>query len=859
MIIRTPDQRVRVFVSSTLAELADERRAVARAISAMRLTPVMFETGARPHPPRDVYQAYLAQSDVFIGVYWQRYGWVGTGMEISGLEEELQLSRGLPRLLYVKSPAPAREPRLADLLAGMQAEAADSYRHFRTPDELGRLVRDDLAALLSDRFGSGSARATPQSGRAPGPRPMPVSTTLLIGRERTIEEVADLFAQSDVRLVTLTGPGGIGKTRLALAVGEQLGRRFDAGVAFVPLAAVNTPEQVLTSVGRALGANVSGIDSPLEALIEEFGDARWLLILDNLEQVVNVARDLAELLARCAGLAILATSRTALALRAEHEYRVPPLALPGEAAGQAVEELAASPAVALFVDRARAVRQDFALTSDNVRSVVEICRRLDGLPLAIELAAARTRLLDPDALLLRLTTSLDALGTGTVDSPDRQHTLRATVEWSVGLLDEDERSLLEILAAFVDGWNIEAAAEVAGLDEDEALGLVEALARHSLVHIEHTALGSRSRMLETVRAFLGERLAARPDVDDIRRRHAEHYRALAEEADRPLRGVGHAERIEQLRAEAGNLGAAVEWLLAHDTAPLPHLFRTLWPFLFMGDYMDEARAWVDRLLPSANFLDSEPRAELMWTSAVIALEVGDDATAMEAGERLGPLVVEIHDPVLHAVCHLAVAWTSPIVGDHDRALREALIALEELRHQDEPFWTALALGTAGLLETAMGRHDAALGHLSEARRLGDGFPWLSAWSEVILATVAVVQGRLDEARALLDEALQLSVATRSTPITAMCLFVFARAAIAEGDAHIAAELVGIADGLRRRLGYRAWPALRRGEDELVAQLRESLGPDRFGERCAAGARVSLREAVTAVRILLGDRMTSEAA
>ena len=225
-VIRTPDRRLRVFVSSTMGELSTERRAVSRAISALRLTPVMFEAGARPHPPRDVYRAYLAQSDVFIGLYWQQYGKAAPGMAVSGLEEEFQLSSGLPRLLYVKGPAPDREPRLAGLLARIREEASVSYRHFQTPAELGRLVRDDLAALLSERFAAAgrpaAAPAPPSRATARGLRPLPVSMTSLVGREREIDEVAGLIGEPRVRLVTLTGPGGVGKTRLAVAVGERL-------------------------------------------------------------------------------------------------------------------------------------------------------------------------------------------------------------------------------------------------------------------------------------------------------------------------------------------------------------------------------------------------------------------------------------------------------------------------------------------------------------------------------------------------------------------------------------------------------------------------------------------------------------
>ena len=426
-----------------------------------------------------------------------------------------------------------------------------------------------------------------------------MSTTSLLGREQAIDEVARLVEDSGVRLVTLTGPGGVGKTRLAIAVGERLRNRFGAGTVFVPLDAVTDPGRVVAAISRAVGADLAGTGSPVEALAETFGDGTWLLILDNLEQVVQAAPDLGELLARCPQLAIIATSRTALGLAAEREYPVPPLALSADPATAPLEKLGSSPAVALFVDRARAVRPGFALTEGNAAAVAEICRRLEGLPLAIELAAARTRLLDPPTLLKRLAASLDALGTGAVDLPERQRTLRATVEWSVGLLDDAEQSLLEVTAVFVGGWTIPAASTVAGLQEDRALELSEALARHSLVYVDTTELGPRSRMLETVRQFVAERLAARPDADQVERRHAGFYRALGEQADRPLR-TAQNEWLEVLEAEAGNLAAAVRWYLDHDTGQLPHLFRVLWLFWFLRDHMREGWSWVTQLLPIAD-------------------------------------------------------------------------------------------------------------------------------------------------------------------------------------------------------------------------------------------------------------------
>ena len=841
-----------MFVSSTLGELAEERRAVSRAISALHLTPVMFEAGARPYPPAEVYRAYLAQADVFLGLYWQRYGQLVPGAQVSGLEEEFQLSGGLPRLLYVKAPAPEREPRLADLLARIREEASASYRHFRTPAELGQLVRDDLAVLLSERFAAagGQAAATaPSSAGTRGPSRLPVSMTSLLGRERAIDEVAGLVECPEVRLVTLTGPGGVGKTRLAAAAGERLRDRFGAGTVFVPLEAVTDPGLVLAAVGRAAGADLAGAGSPAEALAETFGDGAWLLILDNLEQVVQVAPHLGELLARCPGLAILATSRTVLGLRAEREYPVPPLPVPPSPDTVSVAELAASPAAALFVDRARAVRPGFTLTEGNAAAVAEICRRLEGLPLAIELAAARIRLLDPAALLDRLAASLDTLGTGAVDLPERQRTLRATVEWSVSLLDDAERSLLEVAAVFTDGWTIQAAAWVAGLGEDRALELSEALARHSLIYLDSTGPGPRSRMLETVREFVAERLAARPDADQVGRRHADYYRVLAGQADRPLRGSGRSEWMERLQAESGNLAAAVRWYLAHDPGPLPHLFRVLWLFWTQQDLQREAWSWVEQLLPAAGALDPQARAELEWAAAVTAVDIGDDTAALAARQRLAPLLAGISDPFLHAASQLALAWTLPIAGDLDRALREVTVCLEELRGQDEPFFTAMAAFTAGSLETSLGRYDDALRHLREARDAADrsGGDWLAAGSRVQPGILAVLRGRPDEARALLDEALERSLAARSTPFVTLCLAAYAQVAFAEGDPERAALLEGAAEGLRRRVGLAAWPHLRRVEADLVAQVRQKLGSDHFDRAFSVGSGLTQWEAVAIVR------------
>ncbi|HEY7360684.1 MAG TPA: tetratricopeptide repeat protein, partial [Streptosporangiaceae bacterium] len=324
---------------------------------------------------------------------------------------------------------------------------------------------------------------------------------------------------------------------------------------------------------------------------------------------------------------------------------------------------------------------------------------------------------------------------------------------------------------------------------------------------------------------------------------------LAEQADRPLLAGDQSEWLERLEADAGNLAVAIDWYLAHDPAPLPHLFRVLWPFWSTRDLHGEARVWVSRLLPDAGSLGPQARAELEWAAAAIASEVGDDVAALAARERLGPLLAAIEDPFLHAACQLVMAWTSPISGDFERALREASASLEEFGGQDEPFSTALAAFTTGSLETAVGRYDDALRHLREARDLAERFDsiWLAAGSRVQLGILDIAQGRPEQARALLDEALDLSLAARSVQFVSQCLAAFARLAVAEGDPEQAALLEGAAEGLRQRVGLHAWPMLRQDETELVAQGRQALGAAGFDRAFAAGSGLSQREAVAAVR------------
>ncbi len=356
-------------------------------------------------------------------------------------------------------------------------------------------------------------------------------------------------------------------------------------------------------------------------------------------------------------------------------------------------------------------------------------------------------------------------------------------------------------------------------------------------------------MLETVRAFAAERLAARPDAAQVGRRHADYYRALAEQADRPLRGAGQGEWLERLDAERGNLAAAVRWYLAHDTTPLPHLFRVLWLFWTLRDLEREGRSWVDQLLPAVGMLDPQAQAELEWVAAVTAVGIGDDTAALAACQRLASLLATIPDPFLHAAAQLAMAWTLPVDGDFDGALQEVTVALQELRDQDEPVFTAVAAFAAGSLDMALGRYADALRYLREARDLAErtGGDWPAALPGVQLGILAVLRGSLDEARGLLEEALDLSLAVRNTAFVTLCLSAYAWLAFAEGDPERTARLEGAAEGLRRRVGLRAWPLLRPVEADLVARVRQRLGEERFDQAFAAGSRLTQREAVDIVR------------
>jgi predicted ATPase len=406
-------------------------------------------------------------------------------------------------------------------------------------------------------------RAQPGSAPNRARHNLPSRLTSFIGREREVRAARELLLRDGVRLVTLTGPGGTGKTRVALQTTAEVLDAFEDGVVFVELAPIAAPTLVVPTVAQAVGVRDAGNRPAMEALEAYLRDRRLLLLLDNFEQVVAAAPDIARLLAACPGLKVLVTSRAPLHLSGEHEYPVPPLPLPIVGDPGSTAELAANPAVALFVQRAQEVRPDFGLTDENAATVAEVCRRLDGLPLAIELAAARIKLLPPRELLARLERRLPLLTGGPRDAPERQRTLRDAIAWSHDLLDDVEQVLFRRLSVFVGGCSIQAAGGVCVADADlgfDVLDGVASLLNKSLLRREDGPGGEpRFSMLETVREYALERLEACGETTAIRRRHAEFFLDLAERIEVELWGPDQSALLDRCEAEHDNFRAVLAW------------------------------------------------------------------------------------------------------------------------------------------------------------------------------------------------------------------------------------------------------------------------------------------------------------
>lgn len=885
--IRTPDQRLRVFVSSTLKELAPERRAVRAAIEQLGLAPVMFELGARPHPPRDLYRAYLAQSDIFVGLYGERYGWVAPGEDVSGLEDEYRLApRELPKLVYVKEVASPREPRLVELLGRIRDDDGASYVSFAGPEELAGLVRTDLTTLLAERFaiaGGVAAGAAPGGGaepeRAPGLRAeaaLPAVLTRIIGRAHELETVTGLL-RGDARLVTVTGPGGIGKSRLAIEAARGLADRFADGVAFIDLAPVTDPALVPRAIAEAIGVRDVGGGGLDDTLRMALRDRRLLLLLDNFEQVVEAAPALRALLADVPSVSALVTSRILLRVSGEHGVEVGPLPLPDpERAAASVEDAGRNPAVALFVERVRAATPDFELTADNADDVARICVALDGVPLAIELAAARARVLPPAALLDRLDRRLPLLAGGPRDLPERQRTMRRAIEWSTQLLDPPAAELLTRLGVFAGAFPLEAVEAIAaGIPDGELLDDLAALVDGSLVHQQEATpgeFGDRAvfTMLATVREYAREQLDGRSDARALRDVHARWYVALGEQAELALEGPHQLAWVARLSAEADDLRAAMRHLLDTGQAELAaHFAWTLYVYWWVDGHLGAVHAWMTELLdahdssdahdaaggPAASDLDDLTRATaLYFTRAIGFWQNPDDwvvpglAESAErfnrAGDRSGEAL---------ALISLALALLGAARPDVERAGRALETALARFREADDRWGEAMALVTTGrvaLLQQQLGSAQTYFDEsLQVATRQGDELGVAIAmhhrgWAELL-------QGRVAVAADQFARSLDLSHGLGHDEGVAYGLEGLVAVAAATGEVERAGELLGAAELLRERTGLYNAPAF--------SFFGPFIAPIVAGERAAefaaareAGRGLGVADAVA--RALVGVRV-----
>jgi predicted ATPase len=864
-VIRTPDQRVRVFVSSTLREVAPERQAVRDAVTALRLVPVMFEHGARPHPPGSVYRAYLAQSQIFVGIYWQSYGWVGPGQQVSGLEDEYRSAGALPRLVYVKSPAPDRDPRLAQLLAQVKGEGEVSYQYFADPAELQQMVENDLAVLLSERFETARSEAD-AAGEGPPAAAVPMPATPLLGREQESAAVEDLVTGKGARLVTLTGPGGVGKSRLMVEAARRLGPGFADGTRFVELASVSEADLVAAAIAAGLGLNTSAgaLITDLESYLRP---RRMLLALDNFEQVIGAAPLLARMLEAAAGVVMLVTSRAVLRLSGEHEFPVPPLPVPPAGAARDAAGLQQYASVSLFAERAQAVAPGFELTDGNAGAVAEICRRLDGLPLAIELAAARTRLLPPQALAARLDQRFSMLTGGARDLPERQRTLKNTLDWSFDLLSAGEQALFARLGVFAGPFSLPAAEAVWALDEGQASGpepvleTLGSLMDSSLVRAETRGGEPRFSLLETIRDDALERLRDRGDWVPAHDRHAAYFQALAEPAPAELAGPGQRTWLGRLEAEHGNLVAAMAWLVDRghlDQAT--HLFLLTWRFWWLHGHLAEFARPGGELVARGESLPTIHGAMALTGAGFIFLANGDLSRAQDAFERSLPLYrktgeqrgVVLNATVLAVLGHLAAGRRE--YARASRLLDEGQALAQQVGEDDLTGYDRLQqLLTVAFVDNFLGQvrlrqadNDAAArlfaSGLAVARRARDGIPILVSLYDLGLSSRA--QGDLAGAAGHLKEGL--SVADEVGDETSAAYYLEALAAVAGQDnPQRAVRLLAAARSQLDASGS-GWlhayiPRAPHG-DAVLAALRARLGDAAYEEARAWGGSIGSRRA-----------------
>jgi predicted ATPase len=739
--------------------------------------------------------------------------------------------------------------------------AKDPKQRYASSRDLAR----DLAAVR-DRVAEVPVRYS-----EPRPSNLPVQRTAFIGREREAAALRQLLNRDDVRLTTLTGPGGIGKTRLALQVAEEIAERFQSGVRFVALSTVAEPELIVPTIAQAIGVRETGDLSPQESLQQYLRSLNQplLLLLDNFERLVSAAAVIADLLSVGPKLKIVVTSQAALHVYGEHEFPVPPLTLPDPKGTPSLEVLLSLPAIALFLERARAVKHDFTLTKENAPAVAAICTRLDGLPLAIELAAARIKLLSPSAMLVRLEGSLNLLTGGARDLPTRQRTLRGTVDWSYGLLNAAEQTLFRRLSVFVGGCTLDGVEAVCDTKGDLGVDILDGIAsivdKSLAQRVEHADGETRFVMLTTIREYALEVLRASGEDAATRRAHAAYYLVLGEEGD--AEADAHPQWLDRFEVEHDNFRAALDYLVK--TADVEWAFRlggALFRFWETKEHLTEGRDRITRLLKLEGAADRPTlRARLLFAAAVLASEQGDYSSGRELLEESLETCVELHDS-----CGVAVALNALAVNARDRGdLAAASLLLERCvaiwKEMGVPADIARALSNLANVTKMQGELERAFSLYEEClslfRKVGNvaGVAWtlnyvgdvtrerndlagarsfyeqsLAAFSlsqdgwgiaSVLsdLASLSCDQGDNDEARRLYGESIQMFQSLGHQRGIARVLESLAAGAAAQSKPVQSLRLAGAAAALRQRLGAPLTPAERSSLEKALEFARRTLG------------------------------------
>jgi predicted ATPase/DNA-binding SARP family transcriptional activator len=718
---------------------------------------------------------------------------------------------------------------LALYRSGRQADALEQYRLARSTlgDELGLDPSRELDELQAAMLRQDESLAPPGAVRSGSGLPEPPRP--LVGRELELAAVVALAQAPDARLVTLTGPGGTGKTRLALEAARELDRTFAGGAHFVDLAPLHDPGLVGSTAARALGVRDAEGEVLFERVAAALGERQTLLVLDNFEHVLDAAPLVAGLLSRVTPLRVLATSREPLRVRAEHEYRVPALALPARAHGGDLERLAGNEAVALFVVRARSARPGFELTPDNADTVVEICHALDGLPLALELAAARLRLLSSSALRDRLEDRLGILAEGNRDLPPRQRTLRAAIDWSYELLAPPEGTLLARLSVFAGGWTLGAAEAVCAAD----LAALGSLVEKSLVQATDSSPGEpRFSMLETLRQYAFERLLASGEAELTRRRHAAYFADLAERLEPDLHT---ARALDEAEREHDNIRAALEGSVASGDTRTALRICALARFWYVRGYLGEGRAWLDRALEQEGG-PADRRAIALYWSGTLAWSSGDHESAIAPALESLALAQATGDEVAELRALMALGLTHLGVGDlvASRDFHAKSLALARALERDRDI--ALSLANLADIESTLGNHEEAEALARESldisRRKGD--EEAIGIALLVIASSLLERDRDEDAVPMIVESVRCFRSVDFKDFLASGLVALARARLPDHPAH-AVRLLGAAGVLRAPLGPAQFPWEKTWSERTLKRAETLLGVDRARTELEAGA------------------------